>query len=159
MKESCESIENFKHKIEETVKFHEVDLMGICNNAVYFNYFEDARIKYIQDLKSKYNLKSLLHNNSFFIMAHNECDYILPAKFDDKLFIYTRIYYAKNSSIGFSHLVVKQDTLEIIASGKGVLVHIDISSKTKMPLPGEFYSAVRDFEIKVEIIHRNENSI
>ena len=50
-------ISNYKHKIIEVVKFHEVDMLGVCNNAVYFNYFEDARIKYIQDLKRYFGLK------------------------------------------------------------------------------------------------------
>ena len=50
----------FKHDIKETVKFHEVDMLGVCNNAVYFNYFEDERIKYVQDLVKKFNLKDKL---------------------------------------------------------------------------------------------------
>ena len=49
----------FKHKIKEVVRFHEVDILGVCNNAVYFNYFEDARIKYMQDLQKKYQLKEI----------------------------------------------------------------------------------------------------
>ena len=53
-------INNFKHKITEIVKFHEVDMLGVCNNAVYFNYFEDARIKYLQDLSKKYNFNEFL---------------------------------------------------------------------------------------------------
>ena len=40
----------YKHKITETVKFHEIDMMGVVNNAVYFNYFEDARMDYLQFL-------------------------------------------------------------------------------------------------------------
>lgn len=50
-------LDEFKHSISEKVKFHEVDMLGVCNNAVYFNYFEDARIKYVQDLVKKFILK------------------------------------------------------------------------------------------------------
>ena len=65
-------IKNFNHKIVEVVKFHEVDLMGICNNAVYFNYFEDARVKYLQDLKKNYRLLEIMEGDSFFItIMHN----------------------------------------------------------------------------------------
>ena len=59
----------FHHTIKEKVKFHEVDMMGVVNNAVYLNYFEDARVKYLQDLKIKYQLKEIMEGDSFFIMA------------------------------------------------------------------------------------------
>jgi len=86
---------NYKHKIEEEVKFHEVDMMGICNNAVYLNYFEDGRVKYIQNLKRTYKLQTIMEGGSFFITARNEIDYIEPALFDEKLNIYTRIDFMK----------------------------------------------------------------
>lgn len=142
----------FKHQIEETVKFHEVDMMGVCNNAVYFNYFEDARIKYIQDIKVKYNLKEILENGSFFIMAHNDCDYIESALMDDQLIIHTKISFMKNSSFGFQHLVENKNSGKIIASGGGVVVHINLSTKESVPLPEEFYDAVSQFEEEVNII-------
>jgi acyl-CoA thioester hydrolase len=130
----------------ETVKFHEVDMLGVCNNAVYFNYFEDARIKYVQDIVKNYNLKNFLNWDSFFIMVHNECDYMEPALLDDELKIYTKIDYIKNSSFGFRHLVVKKNSNKIIAKGGGAVVHINKNTKHSIPLPHEFYEAVKEFE-------------
>ncbi|NMB81828.1 MAG: acyl-CoA thioesterase [Ignavibacteria bacterium] len=141
----------FKHFILETVRFHEVDILGVCNNAVYFNYFEDARIKYVQDLKKNYTLKELLEGNSFFIMVHNECDYIEPALLDDELKIYTRINFVKNSSFGFEHIVEKISSNKIIAKGGGVVVHINKVTKQSLSLPDEFYQAVGDYEKNVII--------
>ena len=143
---------DFKHKITETVKFHEVDMLGVCNNAVYFNYFEDARIRYIQDLKTKYSLKQVLESYSFFIMAHNECDYKESAHLYDELIIYTKIDFVKNSSFGFKHLVEKKKENKIIAEGGGVVVHIDKRTNKSVPLPDEFYDAVENFETEVKII-------
>jgi acyl-CoA thioesterase FadM len=59
-------LKEFKHSINETVKFHEVDMLGVCNNAVYFNYFEDARIKYVQDLVKKFSLKNFAWRFLFY---------------------------------------------------------------------------------------------
>jgi acyl-CoA thioester hydrolase len=142
----------FKHSIIETVRFHEVDLLGVCNNAVYFNYFEDARIKYVQDLKKNYHLKILLEGDSFFIMVRNECDYLEPAFLDDELRIHTMVKFIKNTSFGFEHLVEKTISGKIIAKGGGAVVHINKSTKQSIPLPGEFYKAVKDFEYNVEIL-------
>lgn len=142
----------FKHSILETVRFHEVDILGVCNNAVYFNYFEDARIKYVQDLKKNYNLKILLEGDSFFIMVRNECDYLEPAFLDDELRIHTRVTFIKNTSFGFQHLVEKTTSAKIIAKGGGAVVHINRITKQPAALPDEFYSAVKDYEFNVEIL-------
>ena len=42
------SPKEFKHKYTVTVRFHEVDMLGVCNNAVYINFFESARLEYIK---------------------------------------------------------------------------------------------------------------
>jgi acyl-CoA thioester hydrolase len=145
-------LSNYKHKIKETVKFHEVDLLGVCNNAVYFNYFEDARIKYLQDLKKNYGINEILENNSFFIMAHNHCDYLIPATLDDELEILTRVIKIKNTSFELEHIVLNSNNQEIIAKGGGVLVHINQTTKKSVPLPKSFYDAVLNFENDVEVI-------
>ncbi len=145
-------IKNYKHKIIEIVRFHEVDILGVCNNAVYFNYFEDARIKYLQDIKKLFTMKEFLEGDSFFIMVHNESDYIESTHLDDELNIYTRIEFIKNSSFGFRHLVEKNNTRKVIARGGGVVVHINRITKKSIPIPNEFYEAVLKFEKHVEII-------
>lgn len=145
-------ISDFNHQITETVKFHEVDLLGVCNNAVYFNYFEDARIRYTQDLKKNYKLKEFLEGNSFFIMVHNYCDYLRSAHLDDELIIHTKVGFIKNTSFGFEHAVERKSDGALIAKGGGVVVHINKTTQIKLPLPQEFYDAVFDFENIVEIL-------
>jgi acyl-CoA thioester hydrolase len=142
----------YRHKTFQTVRFHEVDMMKVCNNAVYFNYFEDARISYLKDLKSKYRLKEFLENDSFFIMAHNDSDYYEPAFFEDELIILTKVNFVKNTSFGFKHLVCRKKDNNIIAAGSGVVVYIELSTKKKLPLPGEFYDAVTDYESEISLI-------
>ena len=149
-------IENYKHSIKETVKFHEVDLLGVCNNAVYFSYFEDARIKYLQDLQKNYNLTQMIDGFSTFLMARNECDYMEPALFDDELNVYTRIEFIKNSSFGFRHIVENNKTKRIHAAGGGVFVYLNHKTRTKLPLPEEFYEAVKQFEYSVDILRNNQ---
>jgi len=136
----------YKHKIIEEVKFHEVDMLGVCNNAVYFNYFEDARIKYLQNLSSKYDFKEFLVGDSFVIMAHNEIDYINSTHLDDKLTVYTKISKISKSSFSFEHFIYRESDNKDIAKGGGVLVHINQKTKESQPLPDEFHRAVLDYE-------------
>lgn len=140
------SISEFKHQITEQVRFHEVDMMGICNNAVYFNYFEDARLKYLQDLDEKFNFTEFLKGDSFVIMAHNEIDYLNSSYLDDQLTIYSKIAKVSNSSFSFEHFVYRERDNKEIARGGGVLVHINRGTKISQPLPQEFHDAVISFE-------------
>ena len=142
----------YSHKIVEVVKFHEVDMLGVCNNSVYFTYFEDARIKYLHDLKLKRSLEEILNGNSFVIMAHNECDYLEPSVLDDELNVYTRIDYIKNTSFGLKHVIENVKTERIIAKGSGVMVHIDKHTKRPIPIPDQFYEAVKSIEREVKIL-------
>ena len=136
----------FHHTIKEKVKFHEVDMMGVVNNAVYLNYFEDARVKYLQDLKVKYKLTEIMEGDSFFIMARNEINYLLPATFDDVLIVHTKIEWIKNTSFSFKHIIINEKDNSTIAVGGGILVHIKLSTKEKQTLPSSFVSAIQDFE-------------
>ena len=140
------SITKFKHKITEVVKFHEVDMLSVCNNAVYFNYFEDARIKYLQNLGKIYTFKEFMVENSFVIMAHNEIDYINSAHLDDELTVYTRVLKVSKSSFSFEHFIFREIDKKNIAKGGGVLVHINKVTNKSQPLPEEFHRAVLDFE-------------
>jgi acyl-CoA thioester hydrolase len=148
------NIENYNHKTLEKVKFRDIDLVNVVNNVVYFSFFEDARIEYLHDLQKKYQLTKILDEFSSFFIAHNECDYIEPALYDDDLVIYTRIDFVKNTSFGFRHIVENTKTKRIHAKGGGVFVYIDQKTKAPMPLPEEFYNAVKHYEKEVKILSK-----
>ena len=143
--------ELFKHIYDITVKFNEVDMLHIVNNAVYFNYFEQARIKYAKDLMLLPK-DGIAFNGTAFYMAQNEINYLKVAKFEDNLRVYTRVPFIKHSSFGFDHIIVNINTDTVIAEGSGVLVHVDTTTKKSIPLSEDFVNAVTDFEKEVQII-------
>lgn len=141
----------FKHKITVTVRFNEVDMLGVCNNAVYINYFEHARLMYVKDL-GLFPEKGLFTDGRLFFMVRNEINYRGHAHFDEELNIYSRISYIKNSSHGFEHIIEKAKTGEIIVDGNGVVVHVDEATRKSSPLPQNFIDAVTQFEKEVKIL-------
>ncbi len=142
------NINEYKFYITEIVKFHEVDRMDVCNNAVYFNYFEDARLEYSKMIVQKYNLGKHFDDFPFFIMARNEIDYFTPARLDDELRIYTRVEFIGKASFGFEHIVYRVRDEQIIAHGKGVVVHIDTKTQQPKEMPEAVANAISDFEGK-----------
>ncbi len=141
----------FKHTYDVIVKFHEVDMLHIVNNAVYFNYLEQARIKYAKDLGILPS-EGIAKNGTAFYMARNEINYLKVALFEDHLRIYSRVSYIKHSSFGFEHIIENNSNQKIIAEGFGVLVHVNPLTKESIPLPKDFVNLVSEFEKSVQII-------
>ncbi|MEW6006408.1 MAG: thioesterase family protein [Stygiobacter sp.] len=142
---------DFKHYYDVIVTFDKVDMLHIVNNAVYFNYFEQARIKYAKDIGILPERGISLDGTTFY-MVRNEINYLKAALFEDRLRVYTRISFIKKSSFGFEHIIENIDTGIIIAEGAGVLAHVDPIQKKSIPLPDEFYEKVLNYEFKVEIL-------
>lgn len=142
---------DFKHKYTVTIRFHEVDMLGVCNNAVYINFFETARLEYIK-AAGLMPEKGIFSDGKIFFMVRNEINYRSHAYYDDVLDVYSRISYIKNSSFGYDHLIAKQKSGEVIVDGKGVVVYIDPNSRKSTSLPASFIEKVKNFEPSVEII-------
>lgn len=142
---------DFKHYYDVTVTFDQVDMLHIVNNAVYFNYFEQARIRYAKDL-GFFPEKGIALDGTTFYMVRNEIDYLKAAFFEDRLRIYTRISYIKNSSFGIEHIIENIDSGNIISEGAGVLAHVDPFLKKSIPLPKNFIEMVKNFEPSVKIL-------
>ena len=145
------SSKDFKHKYTLTVRFHEVDMLGVCNNAVYINFFETARLEYIK-AAGMMPEKGIFSDGKIFFMVRNEINYRSHAYYDDVLDVYSRISYIKNSSFGYDHLIIKQKTGEAIVDGKGVVVNVDPKTRKSISLPEDFIEKVKTFEPSVKII-------
>lgn len=146
--------ENFKHRISVRVRFHEVDMLGVCNNAVYVNFFEQARLEYVKHL-GLIPEGGIFSEGNLFFMVRNEINYRAHSHFDDELYLFSRVSYIKNSSYGYEHLITKAETGQIIVDGSGIVVHVDPKTRKSSPLPEKFIKAVKAFEPDVKIINSN----
>ncbi len=145
------NISDFHHLYKLKVRLYEVDILQIVNNAVYFNYFEQARIQYAKDARLL-PVDNIFSEESLYYMVHNEINYLKPSFFDDELNIYTRISYIKQSSFGFEHIVENSKSKKIIAEGGGVSVHVNPVSKKSSLISDEVIEKVKAFEPSVNIL-------
>ncbi|NWF89203.1 MAG: acyl-CoA thioesterase [Ignavibacteriaceae bacterium] len=144
------AITDFKHKITVKVRFHEVDMLGVCNNAVYINYFETARLEYIK-AAGLLPEKGLFSDGKLFLIVRNEINYQDHSYFDEELDVYTKVSFIKNSSFGFDHLITKNKSGKVVADGKGVIVHVDPKTRKSIILDKGFVEKIKLFEPSVEI--------
>ena len=142
---------DFTHKTTVKVRFHEVDMLGVCNNAVYINYFEQARLEYVKEA-GLIPEGGIFSDGNLFFMVRNEINYRGHSFFDDELDVYSKVSYIKNSSFGYDHLIVRKKSGEIIVDGKGVVVFVDPKSRKSSPLTEDFREKIKKFEPGVQII-------
>lgn len=144
-------LNKFRHKTTVTVRFNEVDMLGVCNNSVYLVYFDEARFKYIKEI-GLMPKGGWFSDGRLFFVVRNEINYLEHARFDDELNVYTRISQIKNSSFVFEHIVENAKTKNIVADGLGILVHVDPQTRKSAPFHEKYYDIVRNYEKDVEII-------
>ena len=144
-------VKDFSHKTTVKVRFHEVDMLGVCNNAVYINFFEHARLEYVKEAELIPE-GGIFSDGRLFFMVRNEINYLGHSFYDDELDVYSRVSYIKNSSFGYDHIIVRKKTGEVIVDGKGVVVIVDSKSRKSTPLTEEFIEKIRKFEPGVKIL-------
>ena len=124
----------------------QVDSQGIVHNAIYLEYCEIGRVEYVRNLGLKL-LPTGIYNDGLKInVKRNEINYESPAMVDDKLDIYTRISYIKNSSFCFEHLIYKTNTDALLVTQKSVQVNLNPETNRPERLPDHLRKIIIDFE-------------
>ncbi|WP_243123554.1 thioesterase family protein [Thermaerobacter sp. FW80] len=80
------------------------------------------------------------------VVAHAECDYRAPARFDDRLEVQTWIEALGRTSITFGHRVVRLPEAEELARGRVVAVHLGPTGRPA-PLPDDWRRALERYRL------------
>ena len=111
------------------IRFADIDAMGHVNNAVYFSYFEQARMAYFKERVARI----WDWNEDGVIVARNEIDYIYPVFLNDRMNI--RLWVEHVGSKSFSVCYRFGVGERLCASGKSVLVCFNHKNKATQVLP------------------------
>ncbi|WP_172368967.1 acyl-CoA thioesterase [Sporosarcina jiandibaonis] len=121
----------FKFSAPLTVRFSDIDLYGIVNNAVTISYMEFARIEYFKHIGLMSDWLSP-EGDKIPVVADVQCDYLKPITYNEKLAIYVKSNIIKNSSVDL-HYMAKNENGEIVFTGRGTLVQISRQSGKGTP--------------------------
>jgi len=122
------------HEIEIYVRFNETDAAGHVNNASYFFYFEEARIKLIEQMGLQVNGKISMSN---VILASTTCDYISQAYAGQILKLETSVSKVGNKSFTLNHLLTQAETGEVVARASATMVCFNFEEQKSEPIPQE----------------------
>lgn len=115
------------------IRFSDVDSLSHVNNAVYFTYFEQARMHFFKDVLGV----NWDWSEEGVLLARNEADYLAPLFLYDRASIEIWISNIGNKSMEMSYRIYKVlEGKEITCTrGKSVLVSFDFTTQKSIPLP------------------------
>jgi acyl-CoA thioester hydrolase len=126
--------DDFRHRTTLQVRFRDIDAFGHVNNAVFFSYVEQARIRYLLDVLEPGTGFDRLP----LILAHVEIDYRSPIFFDDEIVVETRVDRIGRTSFAMSHRMIAAVDDRLVGDVDSVLVTYDYPAARPMPVPDEW---------------------
>lgn len=131
-----------KNRFPIQVRFSDIDAMGIVHNAIYFEYFEQARLLFFREmvgLQWDWSTQGV-------IVARNEADYLQPISLDEEVFIEVFCHSMGTTSfcLGYKLMAGRDNGLQIKARGQSVMVCYNHQSKTKSPVYEQWRKVLLD---------------
>jgi len=118
------------YRIEERVRFSDIDGMGHVNNAVFMSYMETARTEYYMEVTGVRTLEEME-----FILARIECDFHSPLFLGETVVVEVWPTRIGTTSFDVAYRLAVKETGRLIAEGKSVQVCYDYHARTKKPIP------------------------
>jgi acyl-CoA thioester hydrolase len=122
-------IDEFRHRTRLEVRFRDIDAFRHVNNAAFFTYIEQARIRYLIDLLDVEAVERLP-----MILAAVQIDFRSPILFGQEVEIGTRVDWIGNTSFSMSHHLTASPQARLVAEAATILVAYDYATEKPKPV-------------------------
>lgn len=126
--------DDFRHRTTLEVRFRDIDAFGHVNNAVFFSYVEQARIRYLLDVLDS----DTTFDRMPLILARVELDYRSPIFYGDTVTVATRVERIGRTSFAMSHRMTAGRDDRLVGEVQSVLVTYDYAAASPMPVPDDW---------------------
>jgi acyl-CoA thioester hydrolase len=133
--------DEFRHRTTIDVRFRDIDALGHVNNAVFFSYVEQARVRYFTEV-----LGLNVTERFPLILAHASIDFASPILLGERVEVATRVDWIGESSFAMSHQVRVGDDRRQAARSRTVIVAYDYGVARPMPVPDAWRGAMVAYE-------------
>lgn len=131
---------NYPFSIPIEVIFRDIDSFTHVNNAVYFTYFETARIKFMAHLLGVEG-----SNEIPLILAEAQCSYRSPAYMGELLTVRMRVSHIGHKSFHLAYEVVSRTDGRLVAEGRTVQVMYDYHTDQSITIPDEVHQLLAEY--------------
>lgn len=138
-------LDSFPVVIQFPVVWGEMDSYRHVNNVVYFRYFENARIVYLDRVGW---MASKLERGLGPILASTSARFRKPVSYPDRLLVGIRTTDIQPDRITIEHRIVSTQMNAVACEGQGVVVSYDYNANAKCPIPDDIRKAIEALEAR-----------
>jgi len=102
-------------RLEFQVRDYELDMQGIVNNGIYFNYLEHARHEFL--LSNGVDFAALTEAGIHLVVIRSELDYKSSLKSGDRFRVEVALERISKVKFGFRQRVVRMDDDKVCVNG------------------------------------------
>jgi acyl-CoA thioester hydrolase len=135
--------EEFPVVVEWPVAWAEMDYFRHVNHAVFFTYFEGARIRYLDRIGFR-ELGEGVEVGP--ILASTHARYRRPVEYPDTVVVGARVTETGEDRFAQEYRLVSRRLGAVAAEGGGVLVSYDYAARRRAPLPPAVRAAIHATE-------------
>lgn len=118
--------------VEIPVAWGEMDAMQHVNNAVYFRWFESARIAYFDRIRNR----NPLENDGMGLILHSiQCRYRLPLTYPDTVSVAVRVTKVEADRFVMHSRIISHQHRKVAAESEAIMVSFNYREQKKAPLP------------------------
>ncbi|MBA2652313.1 MAG: acyl-CoA thioesterase [Tatlockia sp.] len=109
------------------IEWGDMDALGHVNNARYFDYFQQARIEWLQSIQFD------MQQSTGPVVVHVACTFLKPIIYPATLRLTSALHSPGRSSISIDHEIYQGETL--MTQGTSKIVWVDYLQNKSVPLP------------------------
>lgn len=132
--------------LKKRVRFYETDGMRVVYHGNYLNWFEEARVEYMR--KGGVCLNDLLEEGIVFPIVEVYVKYMKSAHYDDIILVKTYLREVDRAKLVFEYEVVREDTGEILTTGRTVGTYTKMETGKIARMPAERLSKLMEISKK-----------
>ena len=129
--------------VEMDVAWGDMDAFAHVNNVVYFRYFENARIAYLDRVGW---MRSREETGLGPIVASTSARYRKPLSYPDHLLVGVRAGELQSDRVTIEYRLVSARWDAVATDGQAVVVSFDYRRGRKAPIPGAVRAAIIELE-------------
>lgn len=132
---------DFPVTVEISVAWGDMDALGHVNNAVYFRYFETARIQFFAEL----GLGAVAQSNGVGPILHSaSCRFRIPLTHPDTVTVGAQIGEVGDDRFVMRYRAVSHQHGVVAADGESLIVTFDYATGSKTRVPDDLRARLLD---------------
>jgi acyl-CoA thioester hydrolase len=134
---------DFPHRVNEIVRYGDLDPQGHVNNAVFATYFESGRVAMFRARDLGIGVP-----NANFALVRQEIDFLRELRWQNNLVVATALIAIGRTSFTLAQALFEGENCA--ATGRAVMVTLDAATRKPRPLPPEIVAQLEPWKYRGE---------